>query len=132
MKGRAGDHLPDLTETLLTAPARPGYSLPPRGALVRDRESDLAPGKLLEMLRDRVIHRSQIGRRKLDRVATRRRLDEALRELGRRYSLALEGGVAQVPEELQPAVEEVRSLERRLAEQEQELADLEKEHPSGK
>jgi hypothetical protein len=91
----------------------------------------LGPGKLLEILRDRVIHRSQIGRRKLDRVATRRRLDEALRELGRRYRLALDGGMLQVPEDLAPAVEEVRSLEERLAEQEKDIADLEKEHPSG-
>jgi hypothetical protein len=91
----------------------------------------LAPGKLLDILRDRVIHRSQIGRRKLDRVATRRRLDEALRELGRRYRLALDGGALQVPAELAPAVEEVRSLEQRLAQQEQDIADLEKEHPSG-
>ncbi len=91
----------------------------------------MGPVKLLETLRDRVIHRSQLGRRKLDRVATRRRLDEALRELGRRYSLALEGGTVQVPAELMPAVEEVRSLEQQLAVQERDIADLEKEHPSG-
>lgn len=91
----------------------------------------MGPGKLLEILRDRVIHRSQIGRRKLDRVATRRRLDEALRELGRRYCLALEGGVVQLPEELGPVVAEVRSLAKRLAEQEKGIADLEKERPSG-
>jgi hypothetical protein len=91
----------------------------------------LGPGKLLEILRDRVIHRSQIGRRKLDRVATRRRLDEALRELGRRYWLALEGGAVQVPAELGPAVAEVRSLEEQLAEQEKSLADLEGQRSSG-
>ncbi len=91
----------------------------------------MSPGKLLETLRDRVIHRSQIGRRKLDRAATRRRLDEALRDLGRRYRLALEGGMMQVPEELAPAVQEVRSLEQRLAEQDRDIADLEKEHPGG-
>jgi hypothetical protein len=91
----------------------------------------LSPGKLLETLRDRVIRRSQISRRKLDRVGTRRGLDEALRELGRRYCLALEGGRLQVPAELAPAVEEVKILEQRLAQQEQEIADLEKEHPGG-
>jgi hypothetical protein len=90
----------------------------------------LGPGKLLEILRDRVIHRSQIGRRRLDRVATRRRLDEALRELGRRYWLALEGGAVQAPAELGPVVTEVRSLKQQLAEQEKHLADLEKESPS--
>ncbi len=91
----------------------------------------MGPGKLLEILRDRVIHRSQIGRRKLDRVATHRRLDEALRELGQRYWLALEGGAVQVPVELQPVVAQVRSLEEQLAEQEKSLADLEKQQPSG-
>jgi hypothetical protein len=118
--------------TALTGPAKPGYSPPSRGFPQGRAETVLAPGKLLEMLRDRVIHRSQIGRRKLDRVATRRRLDEALRELGRRYRLALEGGHLDAPEELSPAVEEVKALERRLAQQEQEISDLEKEHPSGK
>jgi len=91
----------------------------------------LDPGKLLEMLRDRLIYRSQIGRLRLDQVATRRRLDEALRELGRRYSLWLEGGSTEVPSELTPAVEEVRRLKRRLAEQETDIAALEKERPSG-
>ena len=79
-----------------------------------------------------MIHRSQIGRRKLDRAATRRRLDEALLELGRRYRLALGAGQVQVPDDLAPAVEEVKSLERRLAAQEQDIADLEEEHPSEK
>jgi hypothetical protein len=92
----------------------------------------VGPGKLLEMLRDRVIHRSQIGRRRLDRVATRRRLDEALLELGRRYRLQVEAGQVPVPEVLAPAVDAVRGLEQRLAEQEQDLAALEKEHPSGR
>ena len=89
-------------------------------------------GKFLEMLRDRLIHRSQIGRLRLDQVATRRRLDEALRELGRRYSLLVEGGSWEVPPELTPAVEEVESLKRRLGEQEKDLATLEKEPPSGR
>jgi hypothetical protein len=92
----------------------------------------VGPGKLLEMLRDRVIHRSQIGRRRLDRVATRRRLDEALLDLGRRYRLQVEAGQVAVPEVLAPAVDAVRSLEQRLAEQEHDLAALEKEHPSGR
>ncbi len=91
----------------------------------------MGPGKLLEALRDRLIHRSQIGRRKLDRVATRRRLDEALLELGRKYRLALNGGAVQVPEELTPVVAEVKRLEQVLEAQEKDIADLEKEHPSG-
>jgi hypothetical protein len=84
------------------------------------------------MLRDRVIHRSQIGRRRLDRVVTRRRLDEALLELGRRYRLQVEAGQVAVPEALVPTVEAVRGLEQRLEAQEQDLAALEMEHPSGR
>ncbi len=91
----------------------------------------MGPGKLLEILRDRVIHRSQIGRRKLDRVATRRRLDEALRELGRRYRQLVEGGTMQVPEQLGPALEQVKELELLLVKQEKDIAELETEHPSG-
>jgi len=89
------------------------------------------PGELFERLRDLVIHRSQISKRRLDRIVTRRSLDEALRELGRRYRLAVEGGGVPVPEELLPALEEARKLEKRLAEEEKDLADLEREHPSG-
>jgi hypothetical protein len=92
----------------------------------------VGPGKLLEMLRDRVIHRSQIGRRKLDRLTTRRQLDEALLELGRLYRLQVQAGQVAVPEALAPAIEAVRGLEQRLAAQEQDLAALEKEHPSGR
>ncbi len=121
----------DAAENGLDAPVRAGLLTPlprrPQGGC----GGELRPGKLLEILRDRVIHRSQIGRRKLDRAATRRRLDEALRELGRRYRLALEGGVMQVPDDLAPAVEEVRSLEQRLARQEKDIADLEEQRPSG-
>lgn len=91
----------------------------------------MGPGKLLEMLRDRLIHRSQIGRRRLDRGATRRLLDDALLELGRGYHLEVELGGVAVPEALAPAVNAVKSLAQRLREQEQDLAALEKEHPSG-
>ena len=91
----------------------------------------MRPGEIFEKLRDLVIHRSQIGKRKLDRVATRRSLDEAFLELGRRYRLAVEAGGLPVPEEVLPALEEARRLERRLAAEEQEIAALQKEHPSG-
>ena len=92
----------------------------------------MGPGKLLEMLRDRVIHRSQIGRRRLDRVATRRRLDEALLELGRRYRLQVEAGQVAGAGGAGAGGRCGEGLEQRLAEQEQDLAALEKEHPSGR
>ena len=96
------------------------------------RAAKVGPAKLLEMVRDRVVRRSQIGKRKLDRAATRRRLDEALRELGRRYRLALDAGQVPVPDDILPTVEEVKGLERRLAAQEKDIADLKEEHPSGR
>ncbi len=84
-------------------------------------------GKLLEVLRDRVIHRSQLGKRRLDAAFTRRELDQKWVELGERYSeLARQGGVS-VPEDLATLVEEIRRLEQRLAEQKQDVVNLERE-----
>jgi hypothetical protein len=84
-------------------------------------------GNLLHALRDRVIQRSQLGKRKLDAAFVRRELDARLLELGERYRvLAREGRVA-VPEELEGLVSAVRALEDRLAQQEQEAARLERE-----
>jgi hypothetical protein len=54
-----------------------------------------------------------------------------LLELGRGYHLEVELGGVAVPEALAPAVNAVKSLAQRLREQEQDLAALEKEHPSG-
>ncbi len=87
-------------------------------------------GKLLEALRDRIVHRSQIGKRKLDRTATRRELDEALRRLGERFNALAVAGRAQVPAELAQVLQAVKGLEERLAEQEADIAALEREHPS--
>jgi len=84
-------------------------------------------GKLLIDLRDRVIHRSQLGKRKLDLAFTRRELDDRLRELGERYRrLARDGRVA-VPVDLADALAAVRDLEDRLASQRVEVARLERE-----
>ena len=85
--------------------------------------------RLLEKLRDRVVHWSLIGKRKLDRTGTRRGLDDALRELGRRYRALVRAGQLQVPAELAGAMEAVAGLEGRLAEQEREIAELEMELP---
>lgn len=85
--------------------------------------------KLLEAVRDRVILRSQIMKRKLDRSATRRDLDDALRHLGERYRALAKAGRVDVPGELERATEQVASLEQQLAEQDGEIAELEREPP---
>jgi hypothetical protein len=87
-------------------------------------------GKLLEAIRDRVVHRSQIGKRKLDRTATRRRLDLALRDLGERYHALAAAGRTAVPSELSALVREVERLEERLREQDRDLAQLKGDTPS--
>jgi hypothetical protein len=86
--------------------------------------------KLLEIIRDRLVQRSLIGKRKLDRTATRRELDAAFRELGERWRGLVRAGRTEVPAELAPLVERVRDLEARLEAQEREIAQLESEQPS--
>jgi predicted ABC-class ATPase len=87
-------------------------------------------GKILLDLRDRVIHGSQLGKRKLDLAFARRELDRKLLELGERYrNLAREGRVA-VPDELEGLVAKVRVLEERMAREEQEVTRLQREQPS--
>jgi ubiquinone biosynthesis protein UbiJ len=88
--------------------------------------------KWLETLRDRVVHRSQIGKRKLDRNAARRELDHAARELGERYRALVRTGKAQVPGELMVFVEAVKLLEEKLAAVDEEIARLERERPSAR
>lgn len=89
----------------------------------------MQPGKLLEVLRDRVVLRSQIGKRKLDRSSTRRELDDALRRLGERYRALVRAGRVEVPGELTLLDDAVARLEERLAEQDREIAALEAERP---
>lgn len=90
----------------------------------------MRPAKLLEKIRDRMIQRSRIGKRKLDRTATRRELDEALRELGERYRELARVGRVDVPGDLAGQMQVVRGLEERLATQDKEIAALESEQPS--
>jgi hypothetical protein len=92
--------------------------------------TEVRPGKLLEKLRDRLIQRSLIGKRKLDRTATRRELDGVLRDLGERYRELIRAGRMEVPVELAPIVQAVRNLEERLAAHERDIEALENEQPS--
>ena len=86
--------------------------------------------KLIEAIRDRLVHRSLIGKRKLDRGATRRQLDAVLRDLGERYRALVRAGRMDVPAELAALVERVRDLELRLELQERDIEALENEAPS--
>ncbi len=88
------------------------------------------PRKLLESVRDRLVQRSLIGKRKLDRTATRRALDDALRVLGERYRALVKTGRVEVPADVAGAVEAVKVLEAKLEAQDREIEALEKERPS--
>jgi hypothetical protein len=85
--------------------------------------------KLLENLRDALVQRSLVGKRKLDRTATRRELDAALRDLGERYSRVVQAGRIGVPAELAGTVQKVKDLEERLEAQGKDIEALEREQP---
>lgn len=84
-------------------------------------------GKLLFDLRDRVIHRSQLGKRKLDLAFTRRELDDKLRQLGERYRTLVREGRMEASPELADLVAAVTALEERLLAGEDEVARLSQE-----
>jgi len=84
--------------------------------------------KILETLRDRVVHRSQIGKRKLDRSRVRRRLDEANRTLGERFRALAQAGRVEIPAELARYVEAVKGLEDEIQSLDRLLEELENEH----
>jgi hypothetical protein len=86
--------------------------------------------RLLEVIRDRLVQRSLIGKRKLDRTAIRRELDGALRDVGERWRELVRAGRAEVPRELAALVERVKELEQRLEAQERAIEALRSEEPS--
>lgn len=90
----------------------------------------MRPGKLLERIRDSLVQRSLVGKRKLDRTATRRELDGVLRDLGERYRELVRAGRMHVPPELAALVQAVRDLEGRIEAQERDITALESEQPS--
>lgn len=81
----------------------------------------------LESFRDRVVHRSLMGKRRLDASFTRRELDRKLLELGERFAALVGQGVGAVPAELGALVQEVRRLQDSLRAQLQDIAVLESE-----
>lgn len=84
-------------------------------------------GNWLEALRDRVVVRSQIGKRKLDAVRTRRELDQKLFELGERVLTLVHEGKLLLPSDMSELVDEATELEKVLDAQQQEIASLEHE-----
>ncbi len=87
-------------------------------------------GTIIERIRDQLVQRSLVGKRKLDRTATRRALDAALRDLGERYRDLVKTGRVEVPAELAGPVQQVRWLEERLDAHQKEITALENEQPS--
>ncbi len=81
----------------------------------------------LESLRDRVVIRSQVGKRKLDAVFTRRELDRKLADLGERLLALVREGRLVVPAELAGLVAEAQELEGRLEAQQEDIAALKSE-----
>ena len=81
-------------------------------------------GNWLEVLRDRVVFRSQLGKHKLDAVVTRRRLDGKLCELGGQVLTLIREGRLVLPEEVAALVGETRELEDRLKDQQAQIAAL--------
>ena len=83
----------------------------------------------LEALRDRVVVRSQVCKRKLDAVFTRRRLDRKLADVGEQLVNLVRQGRLAVPrdEDVVGLLSEARELEERLEAQHAEIAALESE-----
>jgi hypothetical protein len=91
------------------------------------QQSQSSVARWLEDFRDRVVRRSQMGKRRLDATFTRRELDRKLLELGERFVALVGQGVGAVPAELAALVQEVRGLQERLRMQLQDIAALDGE-----
>ena len=86
--------------------------------------------ELLDSVRDHVVHRSQLGKSKLDAVFARRELDRTWLELGERLSEMVRRGGMAVPVELRGLLSRARELEERLRDRETEVARLRRESAS--
>jgi hypothetical protein len=81
----------------------------------------------LEALRDRVIVRSQVSKRKLDAAFARRELDHKLGEVGRELVRLVRRGQLALPSDMASLVAEAQELEEKLEAQRAEIAALENE-----
>jgi hypothetical protein len=87
-------------------------------------------GRAVEALgevRDVVVRTSQVGKIKLDATFLRRERDRLFARLGEEIYDRVDGGVLEVPEELAGLVEQIRDVETRLEEQEQEIVAVQSE-----
>ncbi|HTP24955.1 MAG TPA: hypothetical protein VMK12_04750 [Anaeromyxobacteraceae bacterium] len=81
----------------------------------------------LEALRDRLVVRSLVGKRKLDAVLIRREFDAKLLALGERFLKLIREGRTIAPQEIAGLVDEARRLEDQLEAQQAEIAALRSE-----
>ncbi len=81
----------------------------------------------LDRLRDRVVVRSLIGKRKLDAAFLRRDLDRKLHQLGAHVLRLAREGRMTVPADVAVLLAEARDLEDRLDAQHADIAELESE-----
>jgi hypothetical protein len=87
-------------------------------------------GRAVEALgevRDVVVRTSQVGKIKLDATFLRRERDRLFARLGEEVYDRVEGGVLEVPGELAGLIEQIRDVETRLEEQEQEIVAVQSE-----
>ena len=78
----------------------------------------------LEALRDRVVVRSQVGKRKLDSALVRRELDRKKYDVGAAFIALVREGRAAIPQEIAALVKEARELEDRLDAHRADIAGL--------
>lgn len=81
----------------------------------------------LQELRDRIVVRSQVAKRKLDAALARRELDRKLYDVGEAFlALVREGRIA-VPQDVAPLISDARELEDRLEEHRADIVALQSE-----
>jgi hypothetical protein len=81
----------------------------------------------LEALRDRIVVRSQVAKRKLDANLARRQLDRKLYAVGAGFLTLVRQGRVAVPNDIAALVREARELEERLEAQRDEIVALQSE-----
>jgi len=81
----------------------------------------------LEDLRDRIIVRSQVAKRKLDAAMARRKLDRKLYEVGEAFLALVREGRMPVPQDVAGLVREARDLEEKLQEHHADIVALQSE-----
>jgi hypothetical protein len=84
-------------------------------------------GNFLVAVRDRIVHRSRLGKEKIDVAFARRALDQKMLDLGERYYALVRAGTATAPEELRGMLAEIDELARKLDGLKEQVQRLENE-----